>query len=56
MTKAIVIVGFLVAFAAGLIVGIETRHTSIAAPTTRARMSVVPAGGYGTIHLTDLEG
>lgn len=35
MTKAIVVIGFLVSFSAGLIVGMETRRTTTAAPTTR---------------------
>src|ERR1044072_4686564 len=35
MTKFVVILGFLIAFAAGLVVGIESRQSNAAAPTTR---------------------
>ena len=36
MTKFVVIVGFAVAFAAGLIVGAEMRQSSVASPVTPA--------------------
>ena len=32
MAKVMVVVGFLIAFAAGLTVGLEARNTSVAAP------------------------
>jgi hypothetical protein len=34
MTKIVVIIGFVVSFAAGLIVGVASRTTSVAAPAT----------------------
>jgi Spy/CpxP family protein refolding chaperone len=42
MTRIVVILGFLVSFAAGLVVGMETRHASIAAPP-----ATHPARGRG---------
>ena len=45
MTKVVVIIGFLVSFAAGLIVGLETKQASIASPTAPPTTS--PSRGRG---------
>jgi Spy/CpxP family protein refolding chaperone len=45
MTKLVVIIGFAVAFAAGLIVGLESRQTSIG--STAAPAATRPSGGRG---------
>ena len=46
MTKLVVIIGFVVSFAAGLIVGIESRQTSIAS-TTPGTATTRPSHGPG---------
>jgi Spy/CpxP family protein refolding chaperone len=49
MTKLVVIIGFVIAFAAGLIVGLESRQTSVGAITPTTRPS---RGGPGPGWLT----
>jgi Spy/CpxP family protein refolding chaperone len=49
MTKLVVIVGFVISFAAGLMVGMQSRPASVAAPTTRP---VRRGGGWLTSELT----
>jgi Spy/CpxP family protein refolding chaperone len=45
MTKVVVIIGFVLSFAAGLIVGLETKQTSVASPASPPTTN--PSHGHG---------